>query len=359
MKIEDKILIWLDKFEFLTPKKRATIFDTLKSETFFEDFVKNYPKIEEVVTYNQFAIMQQDIKNVGIDKYISELESKNIIPITKNNENYPKSLLQIGDPPEILYCKGDISLLNSENNIAIVGTRRPSNYGREITEKLARELTASGFNIVSGLADGVDTISHKGCLKEGGKTIAVVAGGLEYIYPALNKKLSEEIAKSGLIVTEKPPKYKAQTYDFPIRNRIIAGLAKGVLITEAGLKSGTMHTKDYAIEYGKELFVVPGNITNEQSEGCNHILKQLPSNMVLSVNDILDAFNKPKYKVVPKNVQLNLDEAMIFNLLKNGELTFDEILLKTQLDGNSLLKTLTLLSFRGIIKKLAGNTYSL
>ena len=360
MDIEDKILIWLNKFDFLSHKKRDNIFNALKCETFFEDFVLNYAKIEEYVDYSQFSTMCADLNYNSIDKYIELLNHRDIKLITINSSLYPESLTQIDNSPQVLYCKGDVKLLSSDYNIAIVGTRHPTIYGKQVTEKFSKELTLNGFNIVSGLADGVDTISHKNCLENGGKTIAVVAGGLNNIYPAFNKKLSEKIVEAGgLIITEKQPDYNAMNYDFPVRNRIIAGLSKGVLITEASLKSGTMHTRDYAIEYGKELFVVPGSIFSSASEGCNLAIKQLPTCLVTCVEDILKVFDKPKNKVKPKQIQLSVDEAMIFNILKDGEQSFDEILLKTNFNVKDLSNLLTLMSFRGIIKKLAGNNYSL
>jgi len=360
MEIQDKILIFLNTFDFLTHKKRAKIFDTLNSDTFFEDFIFNYAKIEDEIDYTKFSRMYNFIKNNNIDSYINNLTKDGITIVTKNSKYYPQSFLEIDNPPDVIYCKGDVNLLNSNYNIAIVGTRKPTNYGKQITEKFSRELTLNGFNIVSGLADGVDTIAHKACLENNGKTIAVVAGGLNNIYPASNLSLSKKIVEQGgLIITEKQPEYKAMNYDFPIRNRLIAGLSGGVLITEAGLKSGTMHTKEYAINYNKELFVVPGNITNSVSDGCNAIIKELPSTMVTSVDDILKTFNKPKNKVVPKTIQLSVDEALIFNILKEGEQTFDEILLKTNFNVKDLSNLLTIMNFRGIIKKLAGNIYSL
>lgn len=357
MKIEEKILVFLDSFDFLSHKKRVKIFDTLNRENFFQDFIKNYNKIEDIISYAQFSQMYAKIDEV--DNYIKSILTSGIKIVTILSPDYPESLKNIDEPPQVLYCKGDIELLKSDFNIAIVGTRHPTNYGKLVTEKFASELSMNGFNIVSGLADGVDTISHTACLNSNGKTISVVAGGLDNIYPSGNIKLSEKIAENGLILTEKPPFYKARNYDFPVRNRIIAGLSRGVLITEASLKSGTMHTKEYAITYGKELFVVPGNITSNASEGCNALIKDLRINMVTNVDDILKVFDKPQNKVVPKSIQLSIDEAIIFNLLKTGEKTFDEILVNTNFDVKTLTNLLTLLSFRGIIKKLAGNIYSL
>ncbi|MBE5745822.1 MAG: DNA-protecting protein DprA [Clostridiales bacterium] len=357
MIIEEKILVFLNSFDFLSHKKCGKIFDALNGEDFFKNFIKNYNKIEDVVSYVQFSNMYAQIDN--FDNYLNGILKNGIKIITILSKDYPETLKNIDEPPYVLYCKGDISLLKSEFNLAIVGTRHPTNYGKQITEKFSTELTINGFNIVSGLADGVDTISHTACLLNKGKTIAVVAGGLDNIYPSGNIKLSEKICEKGLLISEKPPHYKAKNYDFPIRNRIIAGLSRGVLITEASLKSGTMHTKEYAINYGKELFVVPGNITSNASEGCNALIKDLRINMVTTVDDILKVFDKPQNKVIPKSIQLSIDEAIIFNLLKTGEKTFDEILINTNFDVKTLTNLLTMMSFRGIIKKLAGNIYSL
>ena len=356
MEIKEKILIFLDSFEFLTHKKRESIFDRLYNDKFFENFINNFKQIEDIVTYAQFSKMYAEVKN--IDTYIEKLKKQNIKTITKFSKNYPKSLENIDAPPLVLYLKGDENLLEG-NNIAIVGTRRPTTYGKTITEKFAKELTLNGFNIISGMADGVDTISHKACLLNKGKTISVLAGGFDHIYPTLNLELSKQIEKNGLLISEKPPFVKPMNYDFPIRNRLIAALSKGVLITEASLKSGTMHTKEYAINYGKELFVVPGNITSSASEGCNALIKDLRINMVTCTEDILKVLKTQPTKIEQKSVQLSIDEAIIFNLLKEGEKTFDEILVNTNFDIKTLTNLLTLLSFRGIIKKLAGNIYSL
>ena len=357
--MEDKILIWLDKFDFLSYKKKDSIFNALKNGDFLNDFINSYPKLENIINYEQFSRIYYDIKNNLIDEYVNSISKKGIRTITINSNEYPERLKNIDNPPFVLYCKGDISMLNDDNYISIVGKRHPTNYGKEVTKKFASELTTNVFNIVSGLADGVDTISHKGCLAEKGKTIAVLAGGFEHIYPSGNEGLSREIEKTGLLVTEKAPEYQALNYDFPYRNRIIAGLSSGVLITEASLKSGTMHTKEYAINYGKDLFVVPGNITSSASEGCNALIKDLRTNMVTSVDDILKVYHKTPNKSISKNIQLSVDEAIIYNLLKEGEMSFDELVIKTNFDSKTLSNLLTMLNFRGIIKKLAGNTYSL
>ena len=360
MNYKEKLLVWLSLFDFLTYKKREYIYNLFEDGNIFENFSACYNDLSEVITSVQFGKMLKCLSEDFVNNFVLNLKKQKTTVITKASENYPEILKNITNPPLVLFCKGNIELLSQPNKIAIVGTRRPTNYGKTITEKLARELTINHFCIVSGMADGVDTISHRACLENGGKTIAVLAGGFNNIYPSSNIGLSEKIVESGgLLLSEKSPNEKAMSYDFPVRNRIIAGLSEGVLITEAGAKSGTMHTKDYAINFGRELFVVPGNINNSLSEGCNKIIKELPSTMVLSVNDILENFNKPQYKEAKKSVQLSIDEAIVYNLLKNGEMSFDEILVNSNFDVKTLSMLLTTLNFRGIIKKLAGNTYSL
>lgn len=360
MLIEDKILLFLDKFQFLTYKKKLNIYELLCREDFFDRFSKSYATIEQIISYSQFSTMCIDLKNNNIDDYLESIKKKGIVTVTINSKFYPNFLKNIDNPPFVLYCRGHVELLNELNsNFAIVGTRHPTNYGKQVTEKFAKELTENGFNIVSGLADGVDTISQSTCLKNGGKTISVLAGGLDYIYPPSNKLLSEEIVKNGLLITEKPPFYRAVNYDFPYRNRIIAGLSCGVLITEASLKSGTMYTKEYALNYGKELFVVPGNITSSSSEGCNALLKDLRIAMVTNIDDILENFNKTAKPVRTQSIQLSIDEAIVYDILKAGEKTFDEILLSSNFDTITLSTLLTKMSLRGIIKKTAGNSYSI
>ena len=173
--------------------------------------------------------------------------------------------------------------------MAIVGTRRASRYGKDVTEQFASSLARAGVTIVSGLADGVDTFSHQACLNVKGKTIAVLGGGINNIYPATNTNLANKIVESGgLILSEYRPNEKPQTYYFPIRNRIIAGLSKAVLITEATEKSGSMHTKNYALDYGREVFAVPGRINDIYSTGCNKIIKSCQSAIALDPNDILN-----------------------------------------------------------------------
>ena len=242
--------------------------------------------------------------------------------------------------------------------MAIVGTRNPTFYGKDITQKFAKDLTDAGFTIVSGLSTGVDKISHETALDNNAKTIAVLGNGFEKMYPAININLSKEIALKGLLITEYYPTYQARSYSFPARNRIIAALSDGVLITEAAQKSGSLYTKDFALELGVEVFSVPGNVTSLKSVGTNNIIKFGHAQCVTSANDILNHYGIKKKEIKTK-IQLNFDEQIIYNYLQSGDKSFDELQIYTNLSVQSLNTCLTTMQIRGIIKKLPGNYYSI
>ena len=226
-------------------------------------------------------ILDKNIKE-KIYKHIKYMQKYKIDIININDKKYPQILKQIYDPPISLYIKGNIEILN-EKNIAIVGCRNSSKYGEEAAKYFAYNLSAKGINIISGLARGIDTYAHIGNLgammHNGndicGKTIAVVGNGIDIIYPKENKYLEEKIIKSGgCIISEYPLGTKPEKFNFPARNRIISGLSKGVLVIEARAKSGTLITIDFALQQGRDVYVVPGNINSVNSVGTNDLIKQ-------------------------------------------------------------------------------------
>ena len=234
----------------------------------------------------------------------------------------------------------------------------PSNYGRIVTEKFSEKLAQSGLVVVSGLCYGVDEIAHKKTLAVGGKTIAVVGSGFNNIYPATNTTLSLEIAERGLLLSEYPPSFKPKRYTFPRRNRIVAGLSDGVLIVEAGIKSGTIHTKEYALEYGKDIFAVPGNITSNKSELTNQLIKSGQAECVLSADEIVDFYGMKKAEK-QKMLTLSFDEKSVVDALADGEKDFDFLSRKTKIPVNILNSCLTTLEIRGLIRKLPAQCYAL
>lgn len=292
-------------------------------------------------------------------KSIEKLDNMGISFITF--DKFPELLAQREvDPPTLLYYKGDISLINS-NCIGVVGTRECSIYGKEATYRLVTDLCKYNVTIVSGLAHGIDTYAHRATLKAGGKTIAVLGSGLNCIAPQSNFGLSEEIVGSGgLVITEYLPRKEANRFTFPERNRIISGLSMGVIVVEAGFKSGALITADYACEQNRTLFAVPGNITSASSIGSNRLLCDgaVPA---LSAEDVCEALNLPfrKIKKNTRSIQLDIFEQKIYNILLSGEKNFDSLVLSAEMAPQKLTALLSLMELKGIVKRKQSNIFCL
>lgn len=286
------------------------------------------------------------------------LEKIGVSYITIEDERYSKKLKEIFDPPTVLYYKGDITLLNSDA-IAIVGSRSCSTYGREQTKIFSKALTEAGFVIVSGLAEGIDGIAQKECIKNGGKTIAVLAGKINDVYPDIHKELAQEIlGKGGLLICETLPTHLPR-YGFVQRNRIIAGLCLGVLVPEAGEKSGSLHTVEFANEYGRHIFAIPGPINSSKSVGTNRLIKCFQGCCVTEPNDIIKDF--PQFALQTKKTQpaqqLDMNEQLVLGALEDEALHHSSLLEKTKLDLKTLNSLLTRMEIRGLIVRMAGNYY--
>lgn len=293
------------------------------------------------------------------DKIIDKMNSKNIVAVSILSDKYPKRLLDIYDPPIVLYCRGDLSLLNDKYNIAVVGTRRPTRYGKDVVLRFVREFVNSGATIVSGLAKGIDTRAHSECLECDGKTIAVLANGLDMIYPSENLEIARLIEDKGLLVSEYPVGVSPMAFRFPERNRIISGLATAVVIPEAGTNSGSMITANCAIDQGKDLYVVPGSIFSSQSSGCNLKLKELQAAIATCPEDIIGAVGLDQQHKQELHHQLTFEQQKIVDLLAEDEMHFTQLLEQSQLAVGELTALLTQMEIFGIIRKLSGNYYSL
>lgn len=277
------------------------------------------------------------------------------------SRNYPKPLKLIASPPQILFhCGADLSELLKRPRLAIVGSRNVSVYGRQVTARLARELAEQGIVIISGLALGVDAIAHTAALDAGGLTIAVLPSPIDQTYPASNAQLARRIiASGGAVVSE----YDEVTYSFKTnfvaRNRIVAGLAQAVLITEAAEKSGSLHTARFALEQGKDVLAVPGNITNIGSVGTNNLIKAgaLP---VTDYKDVLHAMDLRPHHTLPKDVKgRNANEQTVIDLLIQGNNDGDVLLKKSQLSISDFNQVMTMLEIGGKIRALGANKWSL
>lgn len=280
-----KYWIWFSKLENLTPKNLLELLIKFENpKNIFnktkEELVKSGIKEKEAI-----SIVDEKNKN-NLDKYLQYMQRNQIEILTIYDKEYPKKLKEIYDPPAVLYIKGNKEILK-EKAIAIVGCRLCTKYGEVVAKKIAYDLSISNINIISGLARGIDTYSHIGCLNGNAKTIAVVGSGLDTVYPEENKKLFNEIInKGGVIVSEYVVGTKPLAQNFPKRNRIISALSEGVVVVEARKKSGTLITVDCALEHGRELYVVPGNINSTNSYGTNELIKQ-GAKIITDAEDIL------------------------------------------------------------------------
>lgn len=350
-----KVCVFLSSIE-IQYKKASEIINVNNPLKFFDDLKNNEFIKKQLGASYEKALTR--LKSFNYERFLQYCDTHNIKFVTAYDSAFPEDMFSLDYPPLVLYYKGDFSLINT-TTVAIVGTRKPSFYGKEITENFSRTLSKHGVTIVSGLAAGVDSIAHECCLAENGKTIAVLGNGFMNMYPAMNEHLAEKIAENGLIITEYHPAFKATTYSFPTRNRIIACISKGVLITEAGKKSGSLHTKNYALELGRDIFAIPGNITSVNSYGTNILIRSGQCECVLKPEDIVERYNIAfSANKIKKSVILDIDDLTITKLLEDGEKSFDFLQEKTKLSTQTLNSRLTTLQIRGIIKKLPGNFYS-
>ena len=300
--------------------------------------------------------------NLDLDATLEEVLKRDINILTYEDERYPQILKEISNPPAVLYYKGDLFSCNLEKALAVVGSRRATFNGKESLKKIMKGFANTDACIVSGLASGIDTLSHYLAIQNGLKTIGVIASGFDFTYPASNKQLYEDIiARHGAILTEYYPTFEPLKYRFPQRNRIVSGISKGVLVVEAALKSGALITANVALEQGRELMCIPGLITNPNTEG---IYKLLKSGATLTTESE-DIFNALGWEIVPNcNIfedldSLTIDEKKILYTINIEPKSFDEIQNETELSTDELLITLTKLELMGKLEQVIGDRYSI
>jgi DNA processing protein len=280
------------------------------------------------------------------------------MPINKlriDDGNYPLCLKQIHDPPKELYYKGNVDLISAKC-IAIVGTRRATRSGLDIARKIAKELASYGFVIVSGLAEGIDTQAHLGALDAGGKTIAVFGCGIDKIFPAANEQLAGSIEEKGLLLSEYEPGFEGAKWTFPKRNRIIAGLSLGVVMVEGHYDSGAMITAKLAIDEGRDVFAVPGDIALDQSKGPHWLIKQ-GAKLVESAADILEEYDinidRSEKREERKSLTLSFDEEKVYSMLSRCPIHIDEL----NIPAKDAIRVLSVLELKGAVKSLPGKYF--
>ncbi|WP_349729637.1 DNA-processing protein DprA [Peribacillus frigoritolerans] len=261
--------------------------DPSLSSLFTTDYVE-WAKMLPIPS-NKLNLFLKDLHSLNTIDKLKNYEDSQIHCLTIFDDEYPFLLKQIFDPPWVLYYKGDKKLLTRKNTLGVVGTRKPTSYGLEALKSILLPLVKKKFVIVSGVAAGIDAESHKITLREGGDTIGVLGGGLMQIYPKSNVTLAEEIVNKGLLISETPPEMKAEPWMFPLRNRIISGLSQGVFVVEAKERSGSLITAQAALEHGREVFALPGNVTSLESLGTNQLISD-GAKLVLSSRQIEEEF---------------------------------------------------------------------
>jgi len=291
------------------------------------------------------------------DRELGLAQKEDIRILTLASEEYPELLQSIYDPPPVLYVKG--KPLNSISfPLAVVGTRNPSEYGKIIAHRLCLKLASAGFNLVSGLARGVDSLAHRAALEAGADTIAVFGCGLGHTYPPENRKLRNEIVQQGAIVSEFPVLMRPERNNFPARNRVLSGLSLGTVVVEAAEKSGALITADFALEQGREVFAVPGNITSLKSKGTNDLIKA-GAKLVDSPESVIEEL-LPALQERMKKPEIKLDndtERKVFSLLSLEGRHIDHLIENSDLSPAQVSATLVLLELRGLVRQLSGKIY--
>lgn len=272
---------------------------------------------------------------------------------------YPALLRNIFDPPAILYLRGQLP--DTERFIAMVGARKATPYGLQVAEKLAGELAMQGICVVSGMARGIDSAAHRGVLKKKGQTIAVLGCGVDVVYPSENSKLKEQIEINGAVISEYPLGTKPLPVYFPLRNRIISGLSHGTMVVEAAEKSGSLITVDQALEQGREVFAVPGNITSNLSKGPHKLIRQ-GAKIVDNINDILEEFGWLPVEdeitgQISVNAQLTLEENLLFRHLSYEPMQIESLISLTEMPSAKVSAILVFMELKGLVKKLPGQYY--
>ena len=382
--------VWFSSLAGLGPVKARTLLEMYGDPKIIFNLTESELKINKHLTKKNVEEILCMEKRERITK-INDLMLKNDIKVIDiSDADYPKGLREIYDPPIALYYRGKYKL--SEFSIAVVGSRRTTNYGAFSAKKLSYELAMRGVQIISGLARGIDSIAHEGCLDAGGKTAAVLGCGPDCIYPPENARLYDCILKSGgLILSEYPPGTPPLQYNFPARNRIISGISSGVLVVEAAKRSGSLITAGFALEQGREVFAVPGNIDCAYSRGTNQLIQD-GAKMVLEVEDILEEFD---YRVeayirndkIDKKIQnasstmgsminiksnkvnvnpeaktyrgLSTQEIRIIKIIQKGIHHIDEIIQRSNIPAGDINNILFMLEMKGVINQLPGKLFEM
>ncbi|MBI5417660.1 DNA-protecting protein DprA [Candidatus Poribacteria bacterium] len=370
MKLDKSIILWitLHYISKLSPSSFLKLLEHFKfPENVFKAKKNELLNIDGVKEEVAETILDNKSKP-DIIKIIDWIETNNIKVLRIIDKEYPVNLKSIFCPPPLIYIKGEL-LEVDQIAVAIVGSRTASVYGKTVTQNITKELILSGITIISGMARGIDSAAHETALSAGGRTIAVLGCGIDVIYPPENRNLYKTISEHGAVISEFPIGTRPEKFNFPRRNRIISGLSLGTLVIEAGEKSGSLITANYALEEGREVFAIPGCITSKQSDGTNRLIKRGEAKLIQNGGDIIEeltpivsSIGKELQKKNVKNkemVQLSEEEHKLLSFLNNIDTIHIDQLLANAAKNNlpNIFSILLSLELKGMIKQLPGKNF--
>jgi len=351
----------LNSLRLIGPVRVRKLREALGSvEAIFSERLQGLSKIEGIGQGPAESIVGWE-KTFDLGNELRQMEELKVQVVDCEDEAYPKQLTEIYDPPLVLYYRGDMAAA-CKRSIAMVGSRATTYYGLETAKKISYQIAYAGLTVGSGLARGIDTAAHQGALAAKGRTLAVIGSSMDLIYPPENRALAEMIAENrGVVMSEFTLGTPPDKQTFPMRNRIVSGLSSGVLVVEAGAKSGALITAKMALEQGRQVFAIPGRINDESAKGCHRLIKD-GAKLVEGVDDILQEFEFlfPKMEVEPRKAwpdDLTEEEVKLLQTLEMNEMHLDEIIRKCGLPSAKVSSTLLRLEMRKMIRQLPGKHF--
>ena len=357
--------LWFDNKKGLSKKNKINLYEKFENiHNIYEATKQDYENCG--IKLSNEVIESLCKKNFDFEYLTQKYKELNIKPVSIDMEEYPKMLKDTGEAPVVIYCRGKFIDLNKKMCVSVVGARKLSVYGKTHGYNIAKQMAQKGAIIVSGMAYGIDTMAHLGALDADMPTVAVLGCGPDVVYPASNRKLMERIMKTGIIIREYPLGTPAHNYNFPERNKIVAGLSIATIVIEASIKSGSLITAELAEKYKRKVFSVPGNIDEEHSKGTNYLIKK-GAGLITCGDDVINSFPEHKDKLTKEEIQTNEyndmknvspEENKILSCLGKQPVSIDYICEKSGIDIAVLNSKLLIMELQGKIEKHPGNRYS-
>lgn len=346
--------IWLDSFLGLEYKHKSQLVECVDIDKQGFNLGAHREYLIAVVGANVYNTLCSSANQVYLNYVLQSLNKRGVDVLAQCSQEYPENLLNIPCPPFVIYAKGNLSLIGEQNIFAIVGSRKSLPLSVKLAQSYAKEMIDANFTLITGTANGIDESVLVSSINNNGKIISVVAGGFDHVYPSTNQDLVNRVAENGLIISEYPPETISKPFHFPVRNRIISALSRGVLVVSGARKSGTIYTAEYAMEYGKDLFAIPYSVGVQSGEGCNDLIKQ-GAILTDTPKDVLDFYGIDKQS---KKISVTDEQKQVLKALSNGEQHIEKLSTLLKKPTYQITPVLAVLEIKGLITK-SGNIYGL